>query len=233
MKPLSKGELRALAGLDTPTVCNALEELAPARQGFGYTTEPLVSARPELGAMVGYAVTATIRAMHPSDRPAAEQAALTERYYEHVAAEPRPGIVVIEDLDSQPGYGAWWGEVNTAIHKGLGCVGLVTNGSIRDLPLCAPGFHMLAGVIGPSHAFVHVVDCALTVTVAGMTVSPGDLVHADEHGAVVIPHEVARKVVATAKVQAVREAVVLKAARAKGFTPAKLFAASAKAERLH
>ncbi|MGH6718251.1 MAG: RraA family protein [Alphaproteobacteria bacterium] len=233
MNPLTRQELAALATFDTPTVCNALEELVPARQGFGYTTEPLYCARPELGVMVGYAVTATIRATHPSDRPAAEQEATTRRYYEHVAAGPRPGIVVIEDLDPAPGYGAWWGEVNTAIHKGLGCAGLVTNGSIRDLPLCAPGFHMLAGLVGPSHAFVHVVACALTVTVAGMTVNPGDLVHADEHGAVVVPHAVARKVVSMAKRQAAREAVVLKAARAKGFTPAKLFAASAKAERLH
>lgn len=233
IKPLNKAELAALAKLDTPTVCNALEELVPARQGSGYTTLPLICPRPELGSMVGYAVTATIRAMHPPTLPSAEHEARQNGYYEHVAAGPRPGIVVIQDLDSQPGYGAWWGEVNTAVHKGLGCAGLVTNGSIRDLPLCAPGFNMLAGVIGPSHAYVHVVESGIPVTVAGMSVEPGDLVHADMHGAVVIPHAVARRVVAVAKMQMKREAVVLKAARAKGFTPAKLFAASAKANRLH
>lgn len=233
MKPLSKAELAALAKLDTPTICNVVEELAPSRRGTGFTTHPLNCARPELGAMVGYAVTATIRAMHPSTRAPAEQDAINKRYYEHVAAGPRPGIVVIEDLDSQPGFGAWWGEVHTTVHKGFGCAGTITNGSIRDLPLCAPGFQMLAGVIGPSHAYVHCVDAGITVTVAGMTVSPGDLIHADEHGAVVIPHDLARKVVALAKVQARREAVIIKAARAKGFTPAKLFAAMAKAKRLH
>jgi regulator of RNase E activity RraA len=233
MKPLTASELAALAALDTPTVCNALEALVPARTGFGYTSKPLVCARPELGSMVGYAVTATIRAAHPSDQPAAEQEALSRAYYEHVASGPRPGVVVIEDLDPQPGYGAWWGEVHTTVHKGLGCAGTITNGSIRDLPLSAPGFQMIAGLIGPSHAFVHLVACAVTVTVAGMTVNPGDLIHADLHGAVVVPHDVARRVVGVAKLQARREAVVIKAARAKGFTPAKLMAAMAKAERTH
>ena len=232
-KPLNKAELAALAKFDTPTVCNALEDLVPARQGSGYTTLPLICPRPELGSMVGYAVTATIRAMHPHTMPPGEQEARMKAYYEHVASGPRPGIVVIEDLDSQPGYGAWWGEVHTAVHKGFGCAGVVTNGSIRDLPLCAPGFHMLAGVVGPSHAYVHVVDSGIPVTVAGMSVLPGDLVHADMHGAVVIPHAVARRVVAVAKLQMKREAVVLKAARAKGFTPAKLATAGAKAQRIH
>lgn len=232
-KYLDSHELAALAKFDTPTVCNAIEGLAPARQGYGYTTEPLYCARPELGTMVGYAVTATIRAMHPSVRSAARQEAIDRRYYKHMAAGPRPGVVVIEDLDPTPGYGSWWGEVHTAVHKGFGCVGVVTNGSIRDLPLCAPGFHMLAAMVGPSHAFVHAVEPAVTVTVAGMTVSPGDLIHADEHGAVVIPHDIARDIVAMVELQAAREAVVLKAARAKGFTPARLFDAMAKAERLH
>ena len=232
-EPLSKQELAALAKLDTPTVCNAIEGLATSRQGFGYTSQPLVCPRPELGSMVGYAVTATIRAMHPSDLSPSRQAALNRRYYTHVASGSRPGIAVIEDLDVSPGYGAWWGEVHTAVHKGLGCVGTITNGSIRDIPLCAPGFHMLAGMVGPSHAFVHAVDCAVTVTVAGMTVSPGDLIHADAHGAVVIPHGIARDVVAMSDRQAASEAVILKAARAKGFTAAKLFAAMAKAEQLH
>ncbi|MBM3583036.1 MAG: RraA family protein [Alphaproteobacteria bacterium] len=233
MKPLTKAELSALAKFDTPTVCNAIEELASERTATGFTTHPLVCARPELGAMVGYAVTARIRAMHPSTLPKAEQEALNKRYYEHVAAGPRPGIVVIEDLDPQPGYGAWWGEVHTTVHKGFGCAGTITNGSIRDLPLCAPGFQMLACVIGPSHAYVHCVEVATPVTVAGMTVAPGDLVHADEHGAVVIPHAIAGRVAAMAKVQMRREAVILKAARAKGFTPAKLAAAAARAKRIH
>ena len=94
---------------------------------------------------------------------------------------------MIQDLDPLPGFGAWWGEVNTNVHRGLGSLGVVTNGSIRDLDPCAEGFQLLAGSVGPSHAYVHVVDHRRTGEVAGMVVRPGDLVHADRHGAVVVP----------------------------------------------
>ena len=102
---------------------------------------------------------------------------------------PGPTVVVLQDLDPKPGFGAFWGEVNTAVHKGLGALGCVTNGSMRDIDDCAPGFQLLAGKIGPSHAHVHIVDFGGQVNVAGMTVCDGDVVHADRHGAVVVPRE--------------------------------------------
>ncbi len=91
------------------------------------------------------------------------------------------------------GYGAFWGEVQSAVHKALGCVGVITDGSIRDIPQWAPGFQALAGSIGPSHAWVHAESFGGEVRVAGMTVRSGDLIHADRHGAVVIPFDVAAK----------------------------------------
>ena len=100
---------------------------------------------------------------------------------------PAPTIVVIEDLDPEPGFGAFWGEVNTTIHKGLGVLGCITNGSIRDLDMIATDFQLLAGCVGPSHAWVHVEAIDLEVEVHGMRVRPGDLIHADQHGAVVVP----------------------------------------------
>ena len=112
-------------------------------------------------------------------------------YYEHVAKPPQPAIVVIQDLDPEPGFGAFWGEVNTAIHKGLGLLGCITNGSIRDLDVIAPEFQLLAGMVAPSHAWVRVETLGDEVTVHGMAVRDGDLIHADRHGAVVIPHEAA------------------------------------------
>jgi regulator of RNase E activity RraA len=115
-------------------------------------------------------------------------------YYEHIAAGPHPTITVIEDLDATPGFGAWWGEVNTHVHRGLGSLGVITNGSIRDLDEVAENFQLLAGSVGPSHAFVHVVESAVTVTVHGMVVRPGDLIHADRHGAVVVPVEAAPQI---------------------------------------
>jgi len=225
--------LAALRALDTPTVCNALELVAPQRRGVGYTTRPLVCAKPELPPIVGFARTATIRAMHPAE--ASPDASRQRRldYYRHVAEEPLPTIVVIEDLDPEPGYGAYWGEVNTNIHKGLGCLGVITSGSIRDLPQCAPGFQLLAGRVGPSHAYVHVVDVGLPVTVHGMTVRPGDLVHADQHGAVVIPMDVAAKVPEAAAQIARREAHIIAASQGPGFSFDKLAAALREADEIH
>jgi hypothetical protein len=113
---------------------------------------------------------------------------LRHAYYRFVDAGPKPSLIVIEDLDgANAGYGAFCGEVQSAIHRGLGAVGLVTNGSIRDLPQWAPGFQVLAGSVGPSHAFANLVAFDVPVTIAGMPIRTGDLVHADRHGAVVIP----------------------------------------------
>ena len=107
--------------------------------------------------------------------------------------------------------------MHTHVHQGLGSLGVVTNGSIRDLPVNAAGFQLLAGSVGPSHAYVHLVDVAVTVTVAGMTVRPGDLVHADQHGAVVIPPEAVGEVAAAAARLARQEAVLIEASRRADF----------------
>ncbi|WP_207482135.1 RraA family protein [Arenibaculum pallidiluteum] len=231
--PLTPEELAALAALDTPTVCNAIELLDPARRSFGFTERPLVCARPELPPMVGYAATATIRARAPSALPAEELRARRLGHYRAVEAAPKPTIVVIQDLDPEPGFGAFWGEVNTAVHQGLGALGVVTDGSIRDLEQCAPGFQLLAGCVGPSHAHVHIEEFGIPVTVAGMRVAPGDLVHADRHGAVVIPHALARRIPEAAALISRREAVILSAARSPGFTVDALAAAMASRDEIH
>ncbi|MGH1491523.1 MAG: RraA family protein [Acidimicrobiales bacterium] len=222
MDLLTDAQLEALRVLDTPTVCNALEVVSPQRRGFGYTVAPFFCPRPELGSMVGYARTATMRSMQPSELSGAEATEARLSYYEHIGEGPGPTITVIEDLDAIPGYGAWWGEVNTNIHKGLGSLGVITNGSIRDLDDAAEGFHMLAGMAGPSHAWVRIEEHALTVTVHGMTVNPGDLIHADQHGAVVIPLDVADKVPQAAADIAKGERVLIEASGQPGFSAAKL-----------
>ena len=220
---------RELQSFDTPTVCNALEALAPARRGYGFTTEPLFCLRPALKPLVGLARTATIRSAHPNDLSGSAARELSDAYYAYVDAGPKPSVVVMHDADLRRGYGAFWGEVNSAIHRGLGCEGLITDGSVRDLPDVAEGFQVLAGRVGPSHAFVHMVDFGRPVDVAGMRVRDGDLIHADQHGAVVIPHDVAREVAATARRLQAREKIILEAARAPGFDIDKLRIAQAKA----
>ena len=214
MFELTPDLIAELRSVDTPTVCNALEILAPERRGYGFTTRPLVCTRPELGPVVGIARTATIRAAHPSDP---DQAAVRDAYYAYIDAGPKPSVVVIQDLDEEPGYGSFWGEVNSNIHKGLGCDAVITNGSVRDLPDIAEGFQMWADRIGPSHAFVHVVDHSRPVTTAGMRVSDGDVIHADQHGAVVIPQDVCSQVRQAADLIIRRERVVITAAQQPGF----------------
>jgi regulator of RNase E activity RraA len=134
-----------------------------------------------------------------------------------MAEAPAPAITVIEDLDWPDCIGAFWGEVNTTVHKGLGIDGVLTNGVMRDLGDLAPQFQVLAGSIGPSHGFVHVVDFDQPVRVFGLTVHPGEFVHADRHGAVVVPEDVLPQLVeAIAKMRASEE-LILAPAREPGF----------------
>src|SRR5436309_14301346 len=211
-----------------------MEIVAPHRRLIGYTTKPLLCPFPDLPPMVGYARTVTIRARTASSLPAAEQQALRIAYYEYVGTGPGPRISVIQDLDgADAGFGAFWGEVQSNVHKPLGCLGVITDGSIRDIPQWAPGFQALAGSIGPSHAHVHATDFGAPVTVAGMTVRSGDLIHADRHGAIVIPFDTAAKLPEAAELLGRREAVILEIARSKEFTIEKLKAAMAKSAEIH
>src|SRR5205085_2277491 len=174
------------------------------------TVKPLVCPFPDLPPIVGYARTATMRAFSTSSLSATAAREQRASYYEYVGTGPGPRISVIQDLDGMNvGYGAFWGEVNSAVHKALGCLGVVTDGSIRDIPQWAPEFQALAGSIGPSHAHVHVETYGDTVAIAGMTVRSGDLIHADRHGAIVIPFELAAKLPEAAELLGRREAVIL------------------------
>ncbi|HEX5778662.1 MAG TPA: RraA family protein [Xanthobacteraceae bacterium] len=181
-------DLEFLRSLDTPTVCNLIEMVAPERRGSFYTVKHLHCPFPDLPPMVGFAKTVTIRTRDKV--PLGEAGYMQKRldYLDYVAAEPQSGIVVIEDLDGEHvGYGAFWGEVQSNIHKALGCLGTITNGSIRDIPMIPAGFQMLAGSVSPSHAYVHVADYGVPVNIHGMAVESGNLIHADRHGAVVVP----------------------------------------------
>ncbi len=213
----TQAQLDALAKLDTPTVCNAIELVEDGRRAFGFTTKMLQSIRPELGAMVGVARTVTVRASRPSTMDAEAMRDVRFGYLDYVESASLPAICVAQDIDDgDAGFGCFFGEVNSAIHMALGCPGLVTNGAIRDLDDLAPGFQALAGSITPSHGFIHVVDFGATVEISGMTVNSGDLVHADKHGATVLPRGKVDEILVAAGLMARREAVVLKAAQAPG-----------------
>jgi len=184
--------------------------------------------------VVGFARTATVRSREPHPRGMREAGKLSLAYYEHVAAAPMPSIAVIQDLDGPDiGLGAFFGEVNSAIHKGLGCAGVITDGSVRDLDVWAEGFFVLAGSIMPSHANVHVVDVGIIVNVAGMVVAPNDVIHADRHGAVVIPADAVKAIPQAAALLARREQLIVEAARQPGFSIEALRQAFAGAAEIH
>jgi regulator of RNase E activity RraA len=227
--PFTRADLEALRQWDTPTICNGLELLAPERRAIGFTVEPMVAADRALPPIVGLARTGTIRAKE------APRGAVIERgaWYDYVAATDLPTIAVLQDLDDRPGYGAFWGEVNTTIHKALGVLGCVTNGSFRDLDMLAPGFQLIGGRVGPSHAHVHNVDLGRPVNVFGMQAAHDDVIHADFHGAVVIPAAAVRALPEAIGLIARRERVILDVCAAPGFSLAALRAALQRAGEIH
>ncbi len=233
MTDFTDADLELLTTWDTPTICNALELVAPHRRATGFTVRPMVCLDPARKPIVGRARTATIRAMDTPSRSAAELRKARIAYYEHVASGAGSTVTVIQDIDPEPGFGAFWGEVNTAVHKGLGSLGAVTNGSMRDLDDCAPGVQLLAGEVGPSHAHVHVVDFGQPVNVCGMAVRNDDIVHADRHGAVVIPPEVVTELPAAVDLLTRREAVILECARSPGFDIERLRQAMSDSADIH
>ena len=179
--------LNVLRSVDTPTVCNAIEA-AQGKRGFNnFTKATMVASAPEEKSVVGYALTAKIAATSAPEEPAESLKERRMSYYKYMAEGQQPSVAVIEDCDFPNCVGAFWGEINTTVHKGLGVSGVVTNGVVRDLGDLPTGFPVIAGSIGPSHAFVHVREFGKPVSVFGLAVEEGDLVHADRHGALVIP----------------------------------------------
>lgn len=208
--------LNLLQSVDTPTVCNAIE-VAQGKRGFNDFTRGTMLASDTKGVIVGYAVTAQIAANEP---PTEAVSVIRERrmsYYKAMSENVKPSIAVVEDLDYPNCIGAFWGEVNTTIHKGFGMSGALTNGVMRDLGDMAEGFPVVAGSIGPSHGFVHVRSVNQPINIFGMNIKSGDLVHADRHGAVVVPTDVIDDLEASILKMQQTERLVLDPARKKGF----------------
>jgi regulator of RNase E activity RraA len=227
--PFTLADLEILKRWDTPTICNGLEIVAPERRAVGFTVEPMVVVDHKLPPIVGLARTGLIRAKEEPRGPIPPR----EDWYDYVAANEWPTIAVLQDIDERFGYGAFWGEVQSTVHKALGVVGCVTNGSFRDLDLFAPGFQIVGGRVGPSHAHVHMVQMRCDVNIFGMLVGHDDVVHADLHGAVVIPADVVKKLPDAIDLCTRREKVILDMARAPGFTSAKMRQALKQSGEIH
>jgi regulator of RNase E activity RraA len=172
-----------LADFGTPSIANALEAMGESPMaGFTDATVGLLTGdRP----FVGRAATATMTSVAP--RRPDEQGVATEVYWRYVSDQGGPTIVVVEDLDDEP-VGAMFGEVQGRLHQALGVAGIVTNGAVRDLgELGAIGLPVIAGraCVSHAHAWFHAID--VPVTVGGLAIRPGDLLHADRHGVQLIP----------------------------------------------
>ena len=182
--------LKVLNWVDTPTVCNAIE-VAQGQRGFDQFTRSTVQCSSQEGLpIVGFAKTARIAGALPSDEPGDVLRKRRVDYYRYVSENTAPSVMVIEDLDYPDCVGAFWGEINGQIHAKFGLSGVLTNGVMRDLGDLPEGFPILAGSIGPSHAHVHIRDFGAPVTLFGLTVKDGDFIHADRHGAVIVPPDV-------------------------------------------
>jgi regulator of RNase E activity RraA len=208
--------LTLLQKVDTPTVCNAIE-VVQGKRGFNAFTRGTMVCTDTTRAIVGYAVTAQIAALAPPTEDAHTIRARRMAYYKAMHDGPKPSIAVVEDLDYPHCIGAYWGEINTTVHKGFGMTGALTNGVVRDLGDLAPDFPVIAGSIGPSHGYVHVRSIAQPVRIHGLTIANGDLVHADRHGAVVIPPETVPHLQAAILKMQDTERLVLGPARQPGF----------------
>jgi regulator of RNase E activity RraA len=205
--------LERLRRWPTCAISNAIElfNIRPRNQGFMLSEIKCVF--PEFEPMIGYAVTAVITADSPEGRQIQPS-----RWWEHVMKIPEPRVAVIHDMDN-PVVGSFWGEVNANIHKALGCVGTVTDGSVRDLDeVRGVGFHFFSRCVTVSHAYVHLVDVGLPVKVGGLMVNPGDLVMGDKHGVISIPLEIARDVPRAAQLVEDWERNVINFCKSREFT---------------
>ena len=185
---LSPEQIEALRRYNTPTISNAIEVFDVRPRDVGFLPHQVRCLLPDLGVMIGYAVTSRTKAAPPNG-PGQD---LNADYLRYVAAQPGPKVAVGQDMDNPPGLGAQFGEVNSTIHQKLGCVGHVTDGCPRDLDeVRGLGFHLFGLNPCVSHAYVRLVEFGTPVRLAGVEIKPGDLLHADKHGVCIIPHEIA------------------------------------------
>jgi regulator of RNase E activity RraA len=214
---LNEDEFRSLKALDSCVVANAIERFHVQLRNEGYTEDGVTCRFPEMPPMLGYAMTLKVR----SGAPPTKGKVFFENtdWWNMLLAVPSPRILVIQDVDRTPGVGALVGDVHAAILKSLGCIGVVTNGAVRDLPRIEPlGFQMFSGTLSVSHAYSHLVRIGGAVQIGGLEISSGDLLHGDLHGIVRVPKELAGRIPATAAALRQKEEEIIAYCQSSAFT---------------
>lgn len=190
MPILSKLQLEELKEFDTPTISNAIEMFNIRPRTEGFMGPEIKCILPYKKPLIGYAATAIISSIRP---PAPLQKEMLYEAYDHVKKTQSPTFFVIQDIDPAP-VGSFWGEVQTNTVSALGCVGTITNGGVRDLDeVNELGFGYFASCVVVSHAYIHIENCNCPVKIGGLTINPGDLLHADKHGVILIPDAIVHK----------------------------------------
>ena len=218
---LTDEQLNALRQFDTCVVANAIETFNVRLRNAGFTDARIRCMFEDAPPMVGYAVTARLR----SGEPPIAGRSYHDRgdFWNRILELPAPRILVLEDMDNPPGRGAFVGDMHAAILRALGCIGYVTNGAARELPsVRTMGIQLFAGNVAVSHAYAHIFDIGAPITVGGMEVRPGDLLHGDRHGVLTIPAQIATSVPKVAAELQLAEQKVIEFCRSSEFSVAKL-----------
>jgi len=210
---LSREELEELRRWPTCATSNAIELFGIRPRNEGFMLPEIKCVFPELEGMIGYAVTGVISASSPEGLRIQPP-----DWWEEILKIPEPRVVVLHDRDD-PVVGSFWGEVQCNIHKALGCVGTVTDGSVRDLDeVREREFHFFSSCVSVSHAYVHLVEVGVPVKVGGLVVKPGDLIQGDKHGVISIPLEIARDVPKAAQLVEEWERTIINFCKSEEFT---------------
>jgi 4-hydroxy-4-methyl-2-oxoglutarate aldolase len=218
---LTEQDLDALRRFDTCMVANAIESFNVRLHNTGFADARVRCMFEELPPTVGYAATARLR----SGEPPIGGGTFRDRadFWNSILEIPAPRILVLEDMDHHPGRGAFLGDMHAAILQALGCIAYVTNGAARELPAVrAMGMQLFAGSVAVSHAYAHIFEIGRAVSVGGMEVRPGDLLHGDQHGVLTIPAEIASQIPAAADRLQKAEQKVINFCRSGDFSVAKL-----------
>jgi 4-hydroxy-4-methyl-2-oxoglutarate aldolase len=196
--PLNASDFEKISHLDTCTVSNVIEQFDVRPRNEGFIHGQIHCRFPRFAPMLGYAVTARLRSSSPpATSPPITRGCYYDRmdFWRYLVTLPAPRIMVFEDVDHRPGFGAFVGEIHARIALAFDCIGCVTNGVVRDLPAVeAAGFHLFSGGVSVSHAYAHIVEFGEMVEIGGLKIHPGDLVHGDRHGVHTIPLSIAPRI---------------------------------------
>jgi 4-hydroxy-4-methyl-2-oxoglutarate aldolase len=218
---LEPDALEKLRLLDSCSVANAIETFGVRLRNTGFADSRVRRIFEDLPPLVGYAATLRVRTAEPPMEGDSYYYRLD--WLEHLSSVPPPRVLVVEDLDPNPGLGSFIGDVHINILRVLGCVGVVTNGAVRNVEAArALKFQMFAGNLSVSHAFAHVLDFGGPVQVGHMHVRPGDLLHGDRHGVQTVPMEIAQKIPAVAKRMSGEEREIIELCQSGAFSMEKL-----------